>query len=259
MARGRRRRQRLTCGAALLVVALLGGAIAARPLLQPAPTVPVTPVTPLPGPRLPTVPVRVEVTQRAQGRIAMDGTWRGQHWRYSARRKWSERDKAWTLSDWFEFDSGACGGGTTFEPVVLSFSYGGSGGPTLITGKVSQGTAVVRTSFQRGTTRYAPVDVQVIDGGPGMPDGFFLVDQPKGLLLREIVLLDRQSRKICSDQFRVRRVGGHLSSVPVYGVAGSCHEIIRRNEHARLQQVLGHPPGSRSPLEPNPSPSSGTP
>jgi hypothetical protein len=218
--RGRRRRRRLAGAATTLaVLSLVAGLAGVRELRSPAarelPAAGPAPVT--------TAASRPEPTadqgglEPVKGKVVAEGTQPGYRWRLVIRRG-KLPDGQYQLVLLLQRSGYQPGDLVTLEPVKLSFLFPSKRDP-VITGIVTDHTALVRLRIMRGGAPLAPIQVHPTDGGAVFPhNAWFIAFLPAGTDLYQIELLDRQGRPICSERLRKVELPGGSETIP----GGSC-------------------------------------
>jgi hypothetical protein len=218
--RGRRRRKHLVGAVGLGLVAVLAGGLGVGWVMRDSATEPAGPdPAPAPSSTRPAEQPLLRAFPPARGTVVARGTHRGFHWRLVVRRtKLPHQQRELNLLFETDADVIADSGAGTLEPVTLSVGqHGPPNGEAVISGAVTRRAAVVRLQLEGGRAPPAPVDLEAIDAGPDVPARFFVVFVPPGSALREIVLLDGQSRTLCH-----QRLGpGRPLGLPVHE-PGSC-------------------------------------
>jgi hypothetical protein len=216
--RGRLRRRRLVGAAALTLAALLGVGLGMQDLLRPSS---IQPVAPGPSPTVP--PTRcvrgvcvgindplpsLPAFEPVPGRVIAHGTQPGYRWRLVVRRK-KLPDNQWEVASIFQHDDVYSPGAdlVTLEPVTLSLLTPSEEYP-VVSGIVTDRAAHVRLWLERDGRVLAPVEVRVIDGGPGFPENFFVAFVSQGSVLRDVLLVDRRGQPICHQQLTKRSALG---------------------------------------------------
>jgi hypothetical protein len=227
--RGRLRRRRLVGAAGLALVALLAAGLAVQDLLRSSSIQPAAP-GPLPTPP-PTRCVRgvcvgigdplpsLPAFEPVPGRVIAQGTQPGYRWRLVVRRKQLFHNQREIVSIFQHDDVFSPGADlVTLEPVTLSLLTPSKQYP-VVSGIVTDRATRVRLWLQHDGAVLAPVDIRVIDGGPDVPENFFVAFAPQGSVLRDVVLVDRRGQPICHQQLSKRSALGADSA----SKADSCY------------------------------------
>lgn len=204
--RGRLRRRRLVGAAGLALLAVLAAGLGMQDLLRPSS---IQPVAPSPSPT--TVLARCKLggclTQTASGfepvpgRVIAHGAQPGYRWRLVVRRKKLPHNQREIVSIFQHDDVYSPGADlVTLEPVTLSLLTPSKDLP-VVSGIVTERATRVRIWLEHDGAVLAPVEVQVINGGPDFPENFFVAFVPQGSVLRDVVLVDRRGQPICHQQF----------------------------------------------------------
>jgi hypothetical protein len=217
--RGRLRRRRLVGAAALTLAALLGVGLGVQDLGYPSS---IQPVAPGPSPThcargvcvgigdpLPSLPAFESIP----GRVIAQGTQPGYRWRLVVHRKKLAHNQR-EIASIFQHDDIYSPGAdlVTLEPVTLSLLIPSKDLP-VVSGIVTDRAVRVRLWLAHDGRVLAPVEVRVIDGGPDVPENFFVAFVPQGSVLRDVVLVDRRGQLICHQQFSKRSALGADSAI----------------------------------------------
>jgi hypothetical protein len=216
--RGRRRRRRLVGAAGLALVGLLAAGLGVQDMLRPSS---IQPVVPGPPPTLP--PTRcvrgvcvgvndplpsLPAFEPIPGRVIAHGTQPRYRWRLVVRRGKLAHNQREVASIFQHNDIYGAGADlVTLEPVTLSLLTPSKNYP-VVSGIVTGQAARVRLWLEQDGRVLAPVEVRVIDGGPGVPENFFVAFVPPGSVLRDVVLVDRRGQPICHQQLGKRSALG---------------------------------------------------
>jgi len=227
--RGRQRRRHLVAGcAAVLLVAMVGGGLGLRPLLDSAADrVAAPPATTSPQDSQQGLEVR-KVTRPRVDAITLDGTLDGSGWRYTLHREQSQGKPVWADSLRFQNGEGGRAVGPFFSfprsftqdslnaeglefilgpvqhgrvPVYLQVSNASRVDrqqDRLLTALVTKQAAVLRVTLQRGREKLPLVDVRPIPGGAGIPWNLAVFKLPAGTGATELALLDSRGKVIAS-------------------------------------------------------------
>jgi hypothetical protein len=226
--RGRLRRRRLVGAAGLALVGLLAAGLGVQDLLRPSS---IQPVVPGPSPTVP--PTRcargvcvgindplpkLPAFEPIPGQVIAQGTQPGYRWRLVVRRKKLPRNQR-EIASIFQHDDIYSPGAdlVTLEPVTLSLLTPSKDLP-VVSGIVTERAARVRLWLEHDGAVLAPIEVRVIDGGPDLPESFFVAFVPQGSVLRDVVLVDRRGQAICHQQLGKRSALGAASAIK----AGRC-------------------------------------
>jgi hypothetical protein len=219
----RGRRRRLTAGAALLsTVVVLAVVVGPAALRGPAPP----PAAPPPRPglsptQLPGQPPTYRVDQSARGRVQIRGTWRGQGWRYTLRADPSNPFAG--FSDWFEFDSGAGGGGKPGSSTLLLRQCCDRRFRMLGWFVVTEQAAIIRVSFERSGRPFGPFDFRPHSLRPALALGYIAYEQQPDMKIRNVELIDHSGKVICHQRFHTVTFTQHRSlEMPVRDEPGTC-------------------------------------
>ena len=221
--RGRCRRRRLAAGAALLTtVVVLAVVVGPAALRGPAP--PPVATAPRPGlspAELPGQPPTYRVVQSAKGRVQIRGTWRGHGWRYILRADPSNSFAG--FSDWFEFDSGAGGGGKPGSSTLTLRQCCDTRFRMLGWFVVTERAAIIRVSFERSGRPFGPFDFRPHSLRPALALGYIAYEQQPDMKIRNVELIDRSGRAICHQRFRAVTDKQHGTfEMPVRDEPGTC-------------------------------------
>lgn len=221
--RGRRRRRHLAAGVALLttvvvLAVVLGPAALRGPAAPPAAPAPQPGLSPT---ELPGQPPTYRVIQSAKGRVQILGTWRGQRWRYILRADPSNHFSG--SSEWFEFDSGAGGGGKPGSPTLTLRQCCDKHSRMLGWFVVTEQAAIIRVSFERSGRPFGPFDFRPLSLQPALALGYVAYEQQPDMKIRNVELIDRSGKAICHQRFRAVTDKQHGTlEMPVRDEPGSC-------------------------------------
>jgi hypothetical protein len=220
--RGRRRRRRLAAGAALLTTVVLVVVLSPAALRGPDPPAVAPALRPglspaqLPG-QLPTY----RVVQSTKGRVQIRGSWRGQSWRYILRADPSNPFAG--FSDWFEFDSGAGGGGKPGSSTLMLRQCCDTRFRMLGWFVVTEQAALIRVSFERSGRPFGPFDFRPHSLRPALALGYVAYEQQPDMKIRNVELIGRSGRAICHQRFRaVTDKQRGTFEMPVRDEPGTC-------------------------------------